>query len=82
MPEQRTLYGLSDIKNICVPCSNCSEAIPFPNAHDFAPRIEQRCPSCDKHGFGDSFRAIARIKLLAEQYPVLRELKFELNGSQ
>ena len=94
MAEPRTLYGLSDIKNIWVPCADCGEEVPFPLDHGFDPRDVQHivtaCPHCLREGFTGTFQAIRRVMRLSgeERLPIegkgkvinlLSKIKIELN---
>lgn len=71
MAEVLTLYGLSDIKNIWVPCSECEKESAFPLDSGFDTPLKQhvvtKCTHCGCHGFGGTFKAIRRIQRLSEE---------------
>jgi hypothetical protein len=71
MPEAPRLYGLSDIKNIWVPCSECGKEVAFPMDHGFdnplVQHVRTSCPHCKSCGFDGTFTAIRRIVRLSEE---------------
>ena len=72
MPETYTWYGLSDIKYIWVPCSNCNEYSKFLPNHGFhspyKQHVKTKCQKCNRDdGFEGTFKAIRRIKRLSEE---------------